>query len=139
MSRMAESKEDHVKRAFARLSALRRNVPEPWVGEGLVNDYHEALRHLEEAGFGVEEFRVPDGWLNHRWLSTSGSGEKHYTKDRQLSAKEFLTRVDAILTYFEISRPTQSGEPEPWLTVEGFKGPSKSKTTTSQGKSRPHH
>jgi tRNA-dihydrouridine synthase len=123
---MAESKEDHVRRAFASLSALRRNVPQPWVGEELVNKYHDALRHLEEGGFDVVEFRVPDGWLNRRWLSTSGAGQKNYTKDRQVSTKEFLTRLDAVLTYFEISRPTEKGEPDPWLTVEGFKGPSKS-------------
>lgn len=56
---MASDQSDKLARAYARLRALRENLPEyRYIDEVYVEQYHEALRHLEEIGFDVAEFRV---------------------------------------------------------------------------------
>jgi len=102
------SKADQVIRAYARLSALRKNAPDSVVSEELVNDYHEALSHLEAVGYDVSELRIPGDRLEPRWAGGRSTGENVYTKGKYISQRDFLTRLDAVLTYFEISQPGQA-------------------------------
>src|SRR5205807_8999475 len=101
----------------------RKNVPDSVVSEELVNDYHEALSHLEAAGYDVAEFRIPSDRLEHRWTGRRGTGENVYTKGKYINQRDFLARLDAVLTYFEISQPREAEEGERWLEIKGFKGP----------------
>ena len=106
---------DHLDRAYARLVGIRNNVPKPpnWVvSTSLVKQYHDALHHLEAAGYDVAEFQIPNDHLDQE----EGMAERSL----------FLAQVEGVLGYFELRRAREeadaTGEP-PWLTVAGFKGP----------------
>ena len=57
---MADEAGDKIARAYARLMALKDNLPEDYkVPETYVVEYHGALKHLKELGFDLEEFKIP--------------------------------------------------------------------------------
>jgi len=50
----------------------------------------------------VEEFRIPDPWLQHRVTGRSPDGTVRYTKHREVDTRKFLSKLDAVLTYFAL-------------------------------------
>ncbi len=99
---------DKLARAYAHLTAIRKNIQEMGaanivVGSGLVEQYVAAFLHLEDIGEGVDEFKLPEDRIEY-----TDAGKPYV--DRSL----FLTRLDAIIGYFEL---TQGQEPK----VIGFK------------------
>ncbi len=115
---------DRVARAYARLAALKEPLSSPshsyGIDEVFVEEYHGALKHLEDAGFDVAEFRIPMAQLGpHLRYSNYLTGEAHYTETRYVAQSLFLAKLDAILTYFTLSAPEKQKDPL------GFHGPRK--------------
>ena len=102
---MAENKQDILARAFMTLSALRKNVGEITYGveEKYVREFHTVLDRLEAIGIDVSEFRVPISEVKK--VARGGSyltGETWYSDEKYVDKPYFLTKLDAILGYFEI-------------------------------------
>jgi len=99
--------QDRLQRAYARLVALRKTLGadtgfDPQFDEKYVREYHGALEHLEAVGFDVEEFKVPASEVDHR--VTGGnyvSGKTRYSEEKFVDRGILLTKLDAVLTYFE--------------------------------------
>jgi hypothetical protein len=109
LSVMAD-RDDKLRRAFARLQAIQRNVPGPpnrVVEYGLIEEYHGALGHLRDLGYDVAEFMIPQGQIERSEVS----GTLYVRRE------VFLTKVDTALGYFEMEQQ----EPKPTI---GFRGSS---------------
>ncbi len=111
---MAECKQDALARAFATLSSLRKNIgeiPSHNLAEKYVQEFHTVLNKLEGIGLDVAEFRIPDSEVAP--IDVSGpivisldSGNRltppHYSEEKYIDKLFILTKLDAILGYFEI-------------------------------------
>jgi len=110
-----EGNEDAIIRAYALLSSLRKNVDQPSIDEynsiksSYVEEYHKALSLLEEIGVDVSHFRIPDSELKPRLLMASSQGST-YSEEQYVRKSFFLSKLDAIITYFELrtSEPKKS-------------------------------
>jgi hypothetical protein len=106
---------DKIARAYSRLAALRKNTSDKsfYVDEDHVRQYHEALQHLTDLGFDIEEFRIPDEWLKHRAVSSvpARGGGRHvrYAKEREAETRKFLSKLDAVLEYFSLTTSADPG------------------------------
>lgn len=115
-----EGNHDTIIRAYALLSALRRNVDQPSIAEynsikdSYVEEYHDALHLLEETGMNVSHFRIPASELQ-----PSPNGYS-YSKEKYVRKSYFLSKLDAILMYFEL----RTSEPKKTM---GFSPPDKRK------------
>jgi hypothetical protein len=118
---------DRIRRAFVRLDALRKNLPERfYISEEYVNEYHEALKHLSDLGFDAAEFQIPDRWLERRVLSSGSYRGTTYTKHRQIERTQFLTKLDAAIGYFTSPARRAEGDEGKKSEAIGFSGPKKS-------------
>lgn len=105
---MVENKQDKLARAYATLSSLRKNIGEMvdyLVLERYVQEFHAVLGRIEGIGIDVSEFRIPDPEVKPRitasWLE--GDVSKHsYSGENYVDKSFILTKIDAILGYFEI-------------------------------------
>lgn len=103
-------KQDKLFRAYARLSSLRKNISDikGLIEEKYVYEYHEILDKLESLGIGVSEFRIPDSEITPKVTSIptltfeGGPSGPTYSKERYADGRFILTKLDAILGYFEI-------------------------------------
>ena len=99
---MAEDKQDALVRAFATLSALRKNVDQIGaISEKYVREFHTVLDRLESIGIDVSEFRIPHSEITPHVRSVVG-GVRHYSEEKYVDRAYMLTKMDAILGYFEI-------------------------------------
>jgi hypothetical protein len=118
-----ETHADKVARAHSRLLALRKNIPDErhYVGEHYVQEYHEALRHLGEDGFDVEEFKVPEQWMERESRSEpdpeSEGYRTVYSGNREVERTKFLVKLDSVLNYFTFRASSEKRNPI------GFHGP----------------
>ena len=90
-------RDDKLRRAYSRLSAIQRNVPPPpnYVVEyGLIEEYHGALRHLEDLGYDVAEFKVSDNQIDR----SPNSGMLYVNRSL------FLAKVESALSYFDMEQ-----------------------------------
>jgi hypothetical protein len=91
---------DKIRRALVRIRSVRENLPSHHnIEETHVQEYSAALRHLEEAGYDIAEFGVPEAWLAHRVIMTGPRGTVR-AKTRSVERSLFLTKIDAVLGYF---------------------------------------
>lgn len=96
---MSSDQNDRLMRAYARLRALKENLPTyRYVEEIYVEQYHEGLHLLKESGFDVTEFSVPSVHLMHLSMGSGRQSKSQYI-DRPL----LLSKLDAVLTYFELA------------------------------------
>ena len=118
-----EEDQDVILRAYAVLSSLRKNIDQPSITEynsiksSYVEEFHSALRSLEEIGMNVSQFHIPDSEIQPRLLLSSLEGET-YSRDKYVRKSYFLTKLDAILMYFDMKTA------KPPETI-GFSPPSK--------------
>jgi hypothetical protein len=119
---MGDISPDTVARVYSRLVALKENLPLGEVEIKLVDEYHDLLQQLEP-GFDAEGFRIPPDWL----VSTINvvqidylSGKSKYGKTQHVPRHLFLTKVDALLHYFELR-----GEGSSKRRTVSFKGPTR--------------
>jgi len=97
--------QDLLKRVFARLSALRQNLPkDTHVPIHWAEDYHAALQELENLGIDIKEFRIPsDQFKQIRVGGNYVTGEVRYSRDYYVQRDFFMAKLDAVLVYFELS------------------------------------
>lgn len=109
---MTKNKEDVLARAFATLSSLRKNIDQRTaysVKETYVREFHAVLDKLEGVEIDVTEFRIPDSQVTPRvQIWNYGGGRDSYSKEKYVERVLILTKLDAILGYFEI---ITSGKP----------------------------
>ncbi len=101
---MSKNSQDELVRAYATLSSLRKNTDQIHdITPIYVNEFHSVLAKLEGIGITVSEFRIPDSEIKPRPSSINSlTGEVSYTQERYVAKAYFLTKLDAILGYFEI-------------------------------------
>ena len=109
---MVENKQDVLARAYARLTSLRKNIAQGTfcfgVTEKYVLEFHDVLDRLEAIGIDASEFNIPDSELKHRDTAASMyvGGERitpyKPSKEKYVDKSFILTKLDAILGYFEI-------------------------------------
>jgi hypothetical protein len=96
---------DALARAYSRLVSLRDTISthtDPMLDEAYLTEFHGALDRLQEAGFNVEEFRVPSSALHQ---SSSGS----YLLGTRAPVTVYVARAlllstcGAVVSYFEMS------------------------------------
>ncbi len=105
--------QDNIIRAYARLIALKDHLPEKgWgVKENYINDYHQIIDILsKETETSLTEFKIPNGEINYEvtsfWPDDPYTGEQDgqtYTDERYCERALFLSKIDAILSYFKIA------------------------------------
>jgi len=108
---MAKNQQDELARAYAMLKSLRENIDrmtDYYVSETYIREFHTVLDRIESIGIDTSEFRIPDSELKHRDTAASMyvRGERispYKPSEEQYVDKSFiLTKLDAILGYFEI-------------------------------------
>lgn len=118
---MTSDHTDKLRRAFARLSALKENLPAGLVSESFVTEYHEALQHVENCGFDVTEFKIQPSHVNPRVTSFNYlSGRKTYSDTRYVDRNFLLTKLSAVLSFFQMTLDSQDDAPAPQSI--GFRG-----------------
>ena len=100
---MEKNNQDAFTRAYATLTSLRKNINEMNYGvlETYVREFHNVLDKLEGIGIDVSEFRIPTSEVKPRITSVSREG-RHYSEEKYVDKSYILTKIDAILGYFEI-------------------------------------
>lgn len=95
-------------RAYATLSSLRKNISQMTdyrVTDTYVCEFHAVLDRLESIGISVSEFRVQDSEVKPKitasW-SEGGISKHRYSEEKHVERSFLLTKIDAILDYFEI-------------------------------------
>ncbi len=101
---MAKNNQDVLARAYATLKSLRNNIAEmTGVKETYVNEFHTVLIRLQDIGVNTPEFWIPYSEINPRTASINTlTGETRYTEEKYVDKSFILTKLDAILGYFEI-------------------------------------
>ena len=110
---MEQEKQDTLARAYATLKALRNNIDkmkEYSVPEKYFDEFLNVLAKLEGVGIETAEFRVPDSEVKPKVISaapvnnSSGMavGIPRYSDEKYVDKSFILTKLDAILGYFEI-------------------------------------
>lgn len=102
---MAKNNQDVLARAYATLKSLRTNIAEmtlTYVEETYVNEFHIVLTGLQGIGIDVSEFRIPSSVVKPRITSTHMGGGRSYSDEKYVDKAYILTKLDAILGYFEI-------------------------------------
>jgi hypothetical protein len=103
--------QDELLRAFVIIQALRKNIGEMnknKIQETFVNEYHTALDKLINLGIDVVEFKIPSSEITTipaPSIITIQPGQSMpkgpYTKEKYVERTFFLTKIDAVLGYFE--------------------------------------
>ena len=101
---MSKESQDGIIRAYSILKALRKNIDQIGsIPEKYVNEYHTVIEKLENSiGITLSEFRIPDSEIQPTPRAfTPGKGTV-YSSEKYVSRAFMLTKMDAILDYFEI-------------------------------------
>ena len=106
---MTKNSQDELARAYATLKALRNNIDkmkEYSIPEKYVDEFHSVLGKLEGVGMETAEFRIPDSLVKPRITASlrGADGRSHYSysEEKYVERSFILTKLDAILGYFEI-------------------------------------
>ena len=100
---MMEKEQDILARAFATLSSLQKNIEKITSNppEIFVQESHNVLTTLEGIGKDVSGFRIPDSLVKPRITVMTSNGPR-YSDEKYVDKYFILTKLDAILGYFEI-------------------------------------
>ena len=100
-----ENNQDVIARAYAMLSALRKNVDQIGaIPERYVRESHNVLDRMESSlGTDLSEFRIPSAEVvPHATSYNTSTGETHYSEEKYVERAFMLMKLDAVLGYFEI-------------------------------------
>ena len=118
---MATNNQDIFTRAYTMLTTLRTNIDKmtALIPETYVHEFHVVLDKLESIGKDVAEFRIPDSEVKPKVTGVSpvsyiggGGGHVSYSEEKYVERTYILTKIDAILGYFEIitsEKPKKTG------------------------------
>ena len=129
-----EGTADHRERAYAQLVALRETLNKIDVHVGLrtnyVDDFRQALDHLRAAGEDVEEYRIPDDWIERPRTERDPRARLNRTpsapKPPTIRNHYLMTRVNAVLGYFTLKAAVERDADETGTTLQrliGFETP----------------
>lgn len=95
-----------IKKSYANLSAIKKNCPDS-VGTKHVNFLNSEIERLIKIGFTcLEDFKIPESELRPRRISMSPiEDESNYSTEKYIDREFFLIKLDALLSFFEISPP----------------------------------
>jgi len=107
-----EKSQDELARAYATLSSLRKNIDEMTdysVTETYVQEFHAVLDRLQGI-IDIAEFRIPDSVVKPKITDVPATsnigggrvGHVSYSEEKYVERLFILTKLDAILGYFEI-------------------------------------
>src|ERR1039458_5220132 len=104
--------QDVMKRAYANLLSLKKNLPDEHpnntVNMDTVDVYIKQLDSLSSIGLDVEEFRIPQSMLGAEMTSINYmTDEQAATGNINLKLGYLKTKLDGLLTYFDLN--TSSG------------------------------
>jgi hypothetical protein len=92
--------QEKYKRAHARLTSLKNNLKDAMIHEKYVNEYHQILASLADAGIEVDEFKIPASELKRSWASSNYiTGEVDYNDYNEIENTYFHYKLDSILSY----------------------------------------
>jgi len=102
------SNDDEIKRVYVQLASLRENLPDEHPDVTVkweeINLYNVLLDRLEQLGFEIEEYRLPESMLgNETTLSNYLTGEHTETGNSRVRLGVLKTKLDALLMYFSVS------------------------------------
>ena len=122
---MAKNQQDELARAYAMLKSLRSNIGQMatnLVPETYFREFHTVLDRLEAIKIDVSDFRIQDSEVKPKITSLptshsrggGGGGESYVSnsKEKYVERSFILTKLDAILGYFEIitsEKPREMG------------------------------
>jgi hypothetical protein len=108
---------DHRMRAHEQLTALRETLSKFPIHADLrthyVDEFHTALDHLRDAGEIVEEYQIPNDWIDRHEPSRDSRAQairsRNPTPQQELTIEcHYLqTRVNAVLGYFTLKAAVQ--------------------------------
>ncbi len=96
---------EQITRAYVRVKSLRDNLPNDNIKESYINDYHDIVSILEKTlNINLSEFKIPPSEVKHREISCviTEDMEENYSKDKYCERNFFLSKLDALLSYFSI-------------------------------------
>lgn len=100
---MKKDDQDTLARAYVMLQSLRQNVDKlTWVEEIYANEYQASLDILAGIGIDVAQFRISPSAVQHR-VTASWPGGQDYSKEKYVPKALLLTKLDAVLIYFDIT------------------------------------
>lgn len=97
--------QDKLAQAYARLSALKTNLPETYtVEQKYVSEFHSILQVLERVSqCDLGSFRVPPEEVKPRWAGGNTlTGETWYTDEPECERSFLMMKIDGVLTFFSI-------------------------------------
>lgn len=101
---------DKIIRLYTRLNSLKQNLPQhSSIKEKYVREYHSAVQELESTTkLDLAEFKIANGEVKPLLASSNGiTGEENYTGERFCDKSFLLTKLDALLSYFQIKYLTK--------------------------------
>jgi hypothetical protein len=109
---MAENNSDLFARAFATLTSLRANIdrmPGVNIPEIYVSEFHTVLDKLAGIALDIADFRIPNSEVRPRVTSINTltfhqlKQSRTYSEEKYVDKPFILTKIDAILGYFELT------------------------------------
>lgn len=106
-------KQDKLKRAYAQLISIKKHSedehPNNTLVSDVVNQYEKQLDSLESIGVDVNEFRISREMISPQVVSSNYlTNETVATGRTNVRVGYFLTLLDALLNYFDLS--TENGK-----------------------------
>ena len=98
-------------KVYARLTSLKNNLPTGYsIKEKYIKEYHEIISIIEKLmEITLDEFKVPENEIQYEvrssWPSIPSLGQKAgktYSKDRYCERAFLMSKLDALLSYFQI-------------------------------------
>jgi len=101
--------QNEIKKTYAFLISLKKNLPNgKQIKEKYAEIFNNEISRLINLGFtDMEEFKVPNSEIKNRVISYNyiTGGDKTYSKDKYVDREILLFKLDAVLTFFDISTP----------------------------------
>lgn len=101
---------DKILRAYTRLIALKKNLPSGHdIHEKYVKEYHKIINTLStEANTSLGEFKIPTAEIKPIWTGSNYlTGENFYSEGNYRERILFLSKLNALLSYFQIKYLSQ--------------------------------
>lgn len=97
--------QEQLQRAFASLNGLRQNLPDPGhvVYKDIIDIYHGELQRLNNQGFDVNEYRIPDSAFEAEVSSGNYlTGEVEYSGRSHIDARLLRIKLDSLIGLFTL-------------------------------------
>jgi len=99
-----ENVENEIRKSFAQLSALKKNLPNTSeINEKYVKIFHKEIGRLVILGYkDLEEFKIPENEITPRPTFYSPETGTEYSDEKFVDRELMLMQLDAVLTFFQL-------------------------------------